>query len=581
MLILLFTYLIQCATEWSRIEISGSPYQTLIVDAIFRNCNSESNGGAICLRSVSGFLDMDTVEFYDCTASSAGAAIFLETGNTGFYIDATKVCVSRCSTNQNCQYGYFRIPRDSLFHHTYTTIFNIQGGAGIFESKDVKETFINNWNVSQFGTSNRYAISIEGDLNMTYLNMDRLRSPYGMELKGDSFLSNCNFVDNEMTQGTFLDVYGTKAIFSWSFFSNCIGMKMHFTQSLYFYDCYLEEFQIDGNRDNLYMTRCSTNTKVIPTNMALFAIGECEVSYYSGTMVFITDAPKTTPFTTPLDTPYKTPFTTPLETPYTTPIETPYETPFTTPLTTPYETPFTTPFESPYITPFITPFDTPYETPFNTPIKTPSTTTSSSPSQTLEKTPNQTPLNTISQTQTPQPEMTNPYKTPFLTPDSSEIEEAVISSETHENSDDSLLWFIVGIIIMVVVLILCALLAVCITRKKKGKILKSKRKIEAMDNEEESFYEDYYDDYEEESRKEKEDEEEEHSEQELSAESTSDSVYFPLYGNGKADANEVFKGEHQHDDNTFELDDESFSDDEHLIKDLEDISKNRPQRYLF
>ena len=211
---------------------------------------------------------MDTVEFYDCTAGSTGAAIFLETGITGFYIDATKICVSRCSTNQNCQYGYFRIPKDSIFHHTYTTIFNISGGSGIFESKDVSSTYVSNLNVSQFGTANNLNVSqIDMDLNLTYMNMERLRSPYGMKIQGNSYISNCNFVDNEMTQGNFLEVYGSSTIFRWSFFSNCIGMKMKFTGDLYFYDCYMEEFEIDGDKEHLYITRCSTNTKVIPTNM--------------------------------------------------------------------------------------------------------------------------------------------------------------------------------------------------------------------------------------------------------------------------------------------------------------------------
>ena len=148
MLFSMFLPLSLSSTTWSRIEESGIAYQTVIADAIFQYCHADSNGGAICLRSVSGFLEMDTVEFYDCTAGSTGAAIFLETGITGFYIDATKICVSRCSTNQNCQYGYFRIPKDSIFHHTYTTIFNISGGSGIFESKDVSSTYVSNLNVS-------------------------------------------------------------------------------------------------------------------------------------------------------------------------------------------------------------------------------------------------------------------------------------------------------------------------------------------------------------------------------------------------------------------------------------------------
>ena len=229
---------------------------------------------------------------------------------------------------------------------------------------------------------------------------------------------------------------------------------------------------------------------------------------------------------------------------------------------TPYQTPFDSPIESPIETPLSTPLCTEKETPFESPLNTPLITPDETPFQTLQS---QTPIETAE-------------LTPFITPQITDLVEAIVVSDTYENNKSQIIWFSVGIASIVLLMGLLGLIAFLMTRKRKGKIINTERKVEAMDNEDESFYE-YY---EEESFDETTDNEtNDEIDEESIIERGPDSFVFPLYGNGQPEADEIYKGDHYHEDNTIELESDSFSEDQNLIHELEEMSKQRPKLYIF
>ncbi|EAY00491.1 hypothetical protein TVAG_317760 [Trichomonas vaginalis G3] len=123
MLSLLFS--VSLSAKWDRTVFqdgtcpSTSTFE--INDVYFENLDAESqNGGAITIRGCTGTLKMNVVTFIHCISRSTGGAIFIE--SNPYNVDATKVCVSKCSSTQNCQYAQFTSSQGT-FTHTYFNIF--------------------------------------------------------------------------------------------------------------------------------------------------------------------------------------------------------------------------------------------------------------------------------------------------------------------------------------------------------------------------------------------------------------------------------------------------------------------------
>ena len=133
------------------------------IDVTFKDITSSENGGAICIRGCTGSFVMEGVQFYNIKCSNTGGVIFLESGR--FNVLANRVCVSKCSTTQNCCYAYLSIPNEYIIQHNYTTLYDINGnGAGIFQTLNVANTYLYNWNATEFGCEREFAITIDRNI---------------------------------------------------------------------------------------------------------------------------------------------------------------------------------------------------------------------------------------------------------------------------------------------------------------------------------------------------------------------------------------------------------------------------------
>ncbi|EAX86349.1 hypothetical protein TVAG_242360 [Trichomonas vaginalis G3] len=77
-MILLFSALALSLPTASRCDLNNGYYDLNIHDTLFENVGDTGNGGAICLRYITGSITINTVEFHRCWSNTAGACYFRE-----------------------------------------------------------------------------------------------------------------------------------------------------------------------------------------------------------------------------------------------------------------------------------------------------------------------------------------------------------------------------------------------------------------------------------------------------------------------------------------------------------------------
>lgn len=299
-------------TNWNRAKYEDDICQGQInvIDVLFINQNSGvDNGGAISIRGCTGTLTMDTVTFQNCVTRSTGAAIFLECNK--YDVNAQKVCVYKCSTDQNCQYAQFTSSQGS-FQHTLTSIADCTNyqGATVFQTKSYKTPSISNWNISLSATMKSFSYMMEQTPTISYFNFQNCPCYNGFTIGWTLKMNYANFVDNTI-QNRYMMYLSGASHFQYCFFKNNNGYFAH-TQSLTLTDCYFDQFLESG--PNLQLTRCQTSGEVFPTNFDIYAADGCKAVPYVGEQPPAPENPPATPMPTrsPAPTNWPEPTATPI-----------------------------------------------------------------------------------------------------------------------------------------------------------------------------------------------------------------------------------------------------------------------------